>query len=405
MIERMMAKLPDDRFATAAEVAAAMAPFAAGGDLARVSAEAAATAGGTVVSNKSLIAAEPFASCGVVGADAGGSVKSFEPHVARCFGKPRRLWFAVGGASLFAIVLLGVLISLRTRNGTLVIESNDPNVQVAVKQGGELVEVVDAQSGWKLSLEPGQYELVPQGSTDRFQLDQHSVTVRRGEVITAKVTLKLARPIPRPAVAPFDAKKGKEHQQAWVDSAHASQREMKVIKPWFPGAEPGDTPPEPPPGPPLVFAHEDLHQFLTKTFKPMRTPQLCRMLYTEIATTIDQGQPGRPVTWVIGSALTNDGKGYEIAVRAGGWFPRVVRQSEAAEKGLEPTEISRSVVTPWRLPVKELVSLGTPELHVVHAPVVAGRWQAELLRRQHRAAHRAPGLGDRVSFGQRRLDQ
>ena len=137
-----------------------------------------------------------------------------------------------------------------------------------------------------------------------------------------------------------------------------------AIKPWFPGSEPGDTPPEPPPGPPPVFGHEDLHQFLTKTFKPMRTPQLWRMLYTEIATTIDRGQPGRPATWTIGGALTSDGKAYEIAVRAGEWFPRVVPPSEVAEKGLTKG-ISRSVQTPWRMPVKELVRLSEPELRLV----------------------------------------
>ena len=141
--------------------------------------------------------------------------------------------------------------------------------------------------------------------------------------------------------------------------------EPRVIKPWFPGAEPGDTPPEPPPGPPPIFTHEDLHQFLVKTLKPMRTPQLWRMLYTEIATSIDRGQPGRPATWLIGSGLTSDGKAYEIAVRTGGWFPRIVPPREAAEKGLKPKGTSRSVTQVWKLPVEELVSLRDPDLRVV----------------------------------------
>ena len=142
------------------------------------------------------------------------------------------------------MLLFGVLFTMRTPDGTLVIESDDPNVQMAVKQGGQVVEVVDARSGWKLSLKSGQYELAPQGSTDQFQLDRDSVTVRRGDVVKVKLTLK--RPsspllpgegqgvrvaeipnsksqisnrkseIPPPAVAPFDEKKAKEHQEAWA---------------------------------------------------------------------------------------------------------------------------------------------------------------------------------------------
>ena len=54
--------------------------------------------------------------------------------------------------------------------------------------------MVDAQSGWKISLKSGQYELSPQGSTDQFQLDQDSVTVNRGDVVKVKLTLK--RPTP-----------------------------------------------------------------------------------------------------------------------------------------------------------------------------------------------------------------
>ena len=96
----------------------------------------------------------------------------------------------LAAAGVAAVVLFAVVVTVRTPEGTLVVESDDPNVQVAVKQGSALVEVVDARSGWKLSLKSGQYELAPQGSANRFQLDRDSVTVRRGEVVTVKVTLK-----------------------------------------------------------------------------------------------------------------------------------------------------------------------------------------------------------------------
>ena len=142
---------------------------------------------------------------------------------------------------------LSAIIYVHNSKGTLEIETADPNVQVAVKQNGEVVEVVDAKSGWKISLKSGEYELAMQGSTDQVQLDKNSVVVKRGDTIKVKVTLKppvvsdskseisyLKSPLPAigsligpngkwklppgaspPAIAPFDEKKAKEHQKAW----------------------------------------------------------------------------------------------------------------------------------------------------------------------------------------------
>jgi WD40 repeat protein/formylglycine-generating enzyme required for sulfatase activity/serine/threonine protein kinase len=153
--------------------------------------------------------------------------------------KKKTLALAIGSGLLgaAAVIALTVMVSVRTPSGTLEVQSDDPNVHVAVKQGGEVVELVDAKSGWKISLKDGQYELAPQGSTDQFQLDQDSVTVHRGEVVKVKLTLKrdssisnskseissskseisnFRSPIPPLAVAPFDAKKAREHQEAWA---------------------------------------------------------------------------------------------------------------------------------------------------------------------------------------------
>ena len=230
VIERMMAKSPDDRFATPVEVAAAVAPFAAGCDLGQLSAEAADLAGDA--GDRSLTVTKPLASSADVGTN-GGS-KSQPAVVPRGLRRLREKVGTMRGIAivggLFLVILLGTLLTLTTRKGTLVIEYDDPNVQVAVKQGGEVVDVIDARSGWKLSLKPGRYELAPQGGTERFELDQDSITVHRGDVVTVKVTLKralpipdlksqisgLKSPVPPHAVAPFDAKTARQHQEAWA---------------------------------------------------------------------------------------------------------------------------------------------------------------------------------------------
>ena len=62
--------------------------------------------------------------------------------------------------------------------------------------------MVDAKSGWTLSLSSGKYDVAVRGGDDQLQLDSESFghARRPGDV---KVTLK---PSP-PAVAPFDARK------------------------------------------------------------------------------------------------------------------------------------------------------------------------------------------------------
>ena len=101
-----------------------------------------------------------------------------------------RRGIGLGLLGVAGIIALSAIISVHTSKGTLEIETDDPNVQVAVKQNGEVVEVVDAKSGWKISLKSGEYELAPQGSTDQFQLDKNSVVVKRGDTVKVKVTLK-----------------------------------------------------------------------------------------------------------------------------------------------------------------------------------------------------------------------
>jgi formylglycine-generating enzyme required for sulfatase activity len=125
--------------------------------------------------------------------------------------KPLVLLGLVGGL----VLLLEIVLTLTLRHGTLVVEIDEnlgKDVQVAVSQGGEKVQVADAMCGWTLSLAPGNYELAVQGGDDQFLLDSRTITVTRGGQVKVKVTLK-----PPPlAVAPFDAKQARKHQEAWA---------------------------------------------------------------------------------------------------------------------------------------------------------------------------------------------
>ncbi|MGA2617884.1 MAG: SUMF1/EgtB/PvdO family nonheme iron enzyme [Thermoguttaceae bacterium] len=127
----------------------------------------------------------------------------------------RRKPLVLAGIAGGLVLLLGIVVTLTLRHGTLVIDIDEKlgrDVQVAVSHGGQKVQVVDARSGWTLSLSAGKYDLAVEGGDDQFQLDSHTITVRHGGQVKVKVTLKP----PLLAVAPFDAEKAKRHQEAWA---------------------------------------------------------------------------------------------------------------------------------------------------------------------------------------------
>jgi formylglycine-generating enzyme required for sulfatase activity/serine/threonine protein kinase len=146
-----------------------------------------------------------------------GTGSNILSKVKRAFGAARRrplLLLGIGGG-LVVLLLLGIVLTLTLRQGTLVVEIDEQlgkDVQVAVSQGGEKVQVADAKSGWTLSLGAGQYDLAVQGGDDQFQLDCQSITVTHGGQVKAKLTLN---PAPL-AVAPFDAKQARKFQERWA---------------------------------------------------------------------------------------------------------------------------------------------------------------------------------------------
>jgi len=187
LLDRMLAKKPNDRFATPAEVAEAIAPFAKGSDLPQLLRRAEQSSGEGAKGDISLLGTDPQASSGIVDTD---SARRNPTNPVTRFIKERiGMRGAIVAAALSAVMLFGIVAIIVTDRGTLEIDSADPNVRVDVKQGGKVVEVVDAQSGWKIRLKSGQYELAPQGSTDQFQLDRDTVTVSRGGAIIVKLKL------------------------------------------------------------------------------------------------------------------------------------------------------------------------------------------------------------------------
>jgi serine/threonine protein kinase/tetratricopeptide (TPR) repeat protein len=158
IVDKMMAKDPAARFQTPAEVASALEPFA---DVA--------------------VAAKPQAA--------------------------RRLpWIiaACGIAIVASIVLFfgPTILRYTTNQGQVVIETDDKDVEIVVKKGGEQVRIIDTKTQKEIVLQAGRYELELSGS-DGWKLVTRDFTLERGGKTIIRVRLE---PIPKPVVA-VDPKK------------------------------------------------------------------------------------------------------------------------------------------------------------------------------------------------------
>ena len=164
LLNRMLAKQPQDRPATPALVAEALTPFCSGHQIMRL---ASADAAGALA----------------------GTAGNGPPR------RPRRFILALSAAGAFAA--LGVVLArIITPDGVLVIEVAPEirdAVQVEVSKGNK-VQVLsdDPQHGWSISLEEGTWDVRLKGQQEKFELDARSVEITRGKQQLVHVSLRRA---------------------------------------------------------------------------------------------------------------------------------------------------------------------------------------------------------------------
>jgi WD40 repeat protein len=169
VLGRMMAKGPAQRYQTPGEAARALARFAsAEGTQGTAAAVEALPRGEADLATESL------------------------PAPAR-HGRRRRLRPLTAAA--LAVLLAGagwlglVVYRITTDKGEVVIEAEDPEVEVVVKRGGKVVTVLDPRSKQKVTLDTGEYTVRLAGNADGLKIDMpETFTLRRGD--TKIVTVK-----------------------------------------------------------------------------------------------------------------------------------------------------------------------------------------------------------------------
>ena len=133
----------------------------------------------------------------------------------------------------FVLVIWGIVLKMQTREGTLVVEINDPDVTVQVlsEEGKVQIERKSEKGTLTIGLDPGKHRLRLQKNgvevfARDFTLASGGTEVIRARLEEGATALGTAEPkskgfgygpdAPPPAIAPFDEKKAKEHQAAWA---------------------------------------------------------------------------------------------------------------------------------------------------------------------------------------------
>jgi WD40 repeat protein len=176
VVRRMMAKSPGDRYQTPAEVWAELAPFA----------------GQTVVLNPA--SATPAGS--KEKAQRTGRIASLPPLVGAL-----AVLLVYVLAVLLVVLLVYVAVAvyrIQTDNGELVISTDNPDVEVVIKQNGKLVRIVDTKTNKEVKLDSGKYELELKGPADELKLSLDKVTIRRGETVVVATVERLPPVPPKP---------------------------------------------------------------------------------------------------------------------------------------------------------------------------------------------------------------
>lgn len=222
IIHRMLAKRPEQRFATPAEVEEALKPFCANADLAALIVPDGET---------QVMKAPPIAQA--------------TPAVVLKPGAKPRTRTAIAGA--MAILALAAVIVISTKHGTVEVTSPDgelpADVKVLVSRNGDEIEVLQSDNHWSAKLVNGAYQVSLRGGEDKFEIKDSKLIVSRMGRTRVELTLKpesvaaAAKPNPEavtPAkvIKPQDDTKGEPHgvAKAANDKPFTIERDGKRMR-------------------------------------------------------------------------------------------------------------------------------------------------------------------------------
>lgn len=244
IVHKMLAKDPAQRYATPDELIEALAPFCQGANLSALLERG--TRPGQPNTSSSEAPTHPQLSSG--SADTAPTIdrpikvgtklpsRSALTSLGRKIPRPIAIAAACGSAAL--VVLLGVIFYLETLKGTIRIEINDDTIKVALDEGSATFQGKGEEHSTRVQAGPHGLTITRgdlKFTTDKFEL-------RKGETLRLSVTYLAGKvdvvdtrngkslvpqtanaswhgwpkDAPPPAIAPFDAKQARKHQEEWA---------------------------------------------------------------------------------------------------------------------------------------------------------------------------------------------
>lgn len=188
LVNRLLAKSPDERLQTPKQLADALTPFSEGAELAALLDIDSSDADRDVTA--SLAHSTPTVSRAAADqaddtSDRRQAIERKTSVTGTRTNRLPRIPIAVTGCALAAIaIVLVVIIRLQTREGQISVEiAADYADQVQVVARGDSEEVViSKQNQWEVRLKDGTYRLALLGGEEQLTLDDDTVEVRRGHV-------------------------------------------------------------------------------------------------------------------------------------------------------------------------------------------------------------------------------
>jgi serine/threonine protein kinase len=177
IVDRMLSRNPDDRFATPGDVATALEKFTEDHDLTQavaVAADAPAPA-----------SRPPLPSPRKLAPDHSAAVLSSETS-----NTPRTKRSTTATLLAMAVVLAAATFTFRlqTDKGELVVECNVPNVEVLLLKDGEVYDELSLKQGTtSVSVFSGKYEIRIPGNADSIEISANRFTVSRGSKLIAQI--------------------------------------------------------------------------------------------------------------------------------------------------------------------------------------------------------------------------